>query len=203
MKDGYREFGKWMQQVEKLWAEKRGEKATKRLLTNGSTIKANSLPNTFLTDISYSTTTPARTLPQLILTGNANAPFVVDVKLYGATFSTLEEADYVAAILNSDVVNVAIKPFQSTGLLGERDIHKKLLELPIPTFDHEKKSHVIISELGAEARGEAAAIAASETFPAASTIARQRAFMRTALKDKMREINKLVINLLKGSATGE
>jgi hypothetical protein len=31
-----------------------------------------------------------------------------------------------------------IKPFHSTGLMGELDIEKKLLELPIPTFYHQK-----------------------------------------------------------------
>lgn len=41
------------------------------------------------------------------------------------------EADYPGAVLNSPVVNEKIKPFQSRGLLGERDIPKKVLELQV------------------------------------------------------------------------
>src|SRR5947209_8238623 len=62
-------------------------------------------------------------------------PFVVEHKLYWAAFDGEEEAHYLAAILNSNVPNNEIKPFQSLGLMGERDIEKKVLELPIPLFD--------------------------------------------------------------------
>lgn len=93
-------------------------------------------------------------------------------------------------------MNAAIKPFQSTGLLGERDVHKKLLELPIPTFDQEKPKHRRISELGATAREEAVKAIQSGEFPVDSTIARQRRFMREHLKSELEEIDKLVAALL-------
>jgi hypothetical protein len=51
--------------------------------------------------------------------------FVVELKLYWAAFSNRAEAHHVTSILNSKRANRAIKPFQSTGLLGERDIEKK------------------------------------------------------------------------------
>jgi len=127
---------------------------------------------------------------------NQIAPFIVDVKLYWAAFSVRQEADYVAAILNSETVNAAIKPFQSVGLLGERDIHKKLLELPIPTFDRDNKKHCKISELGTNARQEAELAIKSGIFPVDSTIARQRGFMRKHLKSELLEIDKLVGDLL-------
>ena len=60
----------------------------------------------------------------------------------------MEEAYYISAILNSNVVNKAIKPFQSLGVLGERDIHTLPLELPIPDFDSKNQFHRRISELG-------------------------------------------------------
>lgn len=126
-------------------------------------------------------------------------PFIVDVKLYWAAFLTHEEANYVAAILNSDTVNLAIKPFQSTGLLGERDIHKKLLELPIPTYNPESKVHKEISGLGAAARVGAKKLIKSGEFPVDSSIARQRSFIRVALKTEMKEIDKLVAALLKSA----
>ena len=36
-----------------------------------------------------------------------------------AAFNTADEAHYLAAILNSNVPNDQIKPFQSLGLMGE------------------------------------------------------------------------------------
>lgn len=102
-----------------------------------------------------------------------------------------------AAILNSETVNQAIMPFQSAGLLGERDIHKKLLELPIPTFNHENKAHTNIAKLGAQAREEAAKLISSAALPADSSIALQRGFVRLNLKSIMEKIDDLVANLLK------
>jgi hypothetical protein len=42
----------------------------------------------------------------------------------------------------------------------------------------------------------------SDKFPSASSIARQRGFVRTALKAQMKEIDNLVVVLLKGQAVG-
>ena len=123
-------------------------------------------------------------------------PFVVDVKLYWAACATLEEADYLTAILNSETVNLAIKPFQSMGLLGERDIHKKLLELPIPLFSSKDPAHRRLAELGEVARLKADNVVLSPHFPAKSSIARQRGFVRDSLRDEMNEINKAVQLLL-------
>ena len=98
--------------------------------------------------------------------------------------------------MNSDTVNDAIKPFQSTGLMGERDIHKKLLELPIPTFDQEKAKHRKLSELRANAPEEAQNALKSEKFPRDSSLARQRAFIRERLKPELKAIDKLVSDIL-------
>ena len=51
--------------------------------------------------------------------------FVVDYRLYWVACNGVEECDYLTAVLNSSVVNEAIKPFQTVGLLGERHISKK------------------------------------------------------------------------------
>jgi hypothetical protein len=93
-------------------------------------------------------------------------------------------------------VNAAIKPFQSVGLLGERDIHKKLLELPIPIYNHEDSKHQKISELGARARETAVIAIKSGSFPMDCSIAKQRGFIRSHLETEMDEIDELVANLL-------
>jgi hypothetical protein len=194
---GYRKFGKWMHEAEEIWNTKRKDKADKQSLYERldyqKELTRQDLKQRYLVLYNHSGMNVAAAFFDR---GVQEIPFIVDVKLYWAAFSTKEEADYVAAILNSETVNAAIKPFQSVGLLGERDIHKKLLELPIPTFHHENHMHVKISELGAKARHEAVKAIKSGTFPLDSSIAKQRSFMRKHLKDEMEEIDDLVAKLL-------
>ncbi len=197
MKKGYRNFGKWMQDAENLWNTKRKDKANKQSLYERldyqKELTRQSFKQRYLVLYNHSGMNVAAAFFDR---GTAKIPFVVDVKLYWAAFNAREEADYVAAILNSETVNAAIKPFQSVGLLGERDIHKKLLELPIPTYNHEDKKHVKISELGAKAREVAVEMVKSGDFPIDSSIARQRGFVRTHLKKELMEIDTLVAKLL-------
>lgn len=123
-------------------------------------------------------------------------PFVVDTTLYWAAFMDKSEANYVTAILNSRIVNEAIKPFQSTGLLGERHVHKKLLDLPIPLFDPKNPKHRKLSEMGLLAHKQVQTAMNDPNFPIGSSLARQRAYTRTAVKDTLAEIDDLVKALL-------
>jgi hypothetical protein len=197
MREGYREFAAWIKQAEDIWIEKRGQKSGRMSL---------------LEWLDYQGKLTAQNLNQchLVLYNAAGTnvsaayfdrkshplPFVIDHKLYWAAFSNPIEAHYLTAVLNSETVNHAIKPFQSAGLLGERDIHKKLLELPIPTFDSESNEHRTLGELGAKARVEMTKLVQSGHFPVSSTIARQRAFVREHLATEMNEIDRLVVKLL-------
>ncbi len=53
-------------------------------------------------------------------------------------------------LLNSPVLDQLIKPMQSRGLFGLRDIHKKIWELPIPEFDPSNEKHLEPARLGEE-----------------------------------------------------
>jgi hypothetical protein len=118
--------------------------------------------------------------------------FVVEHKLYWAAFSNPREAHYVVAVLNSHSANECIKPFQSTGLMGERDIEKKLLELPIPTFDHENPKHNALADIGICVWKRAKEVVSAAEFPAGSSTARQRGLLRANLKSELSQIDKLV-----------
>lgn len=195
--NGYREFGKWVRQAEKVWIEKRKGKAKKQNLYERldyqRELTRQDLSQRHLVLYNHS----GMNLAAAYFDRHSCAlPFVVDVKLYWAAFRDAEEADYVAAVLNAEFVNAAIKPFQSTGLLGERDIHKKVLDLPIPVYNRKLEEHQRLAELGQRARDEAAAVAKSPSFPAASSLARQRAFMRENLKKTLQEIDRLVRRIL-------
>lgn len=195
--DGFRHLGEWMQDAENIWNEKREAKAGKQniyeRLDYQRELTSQELSHRYLVLFNKSGTNVSATVFDR---SEHQIPFIVDYTLYWASFSSEAEADYITAIINSSIVNLAIKPFQSTGLLGERDVTKKVLELPIPTYNHEDKKHVKISELGAKAREAAVEIVKSGEFPINSSIARQRGFVRTRLKKDLQEIDALVARLL-------
>ena len=84
---------------------------------------------------------------------------IVDTKLYQVTCRNLDEAHYLLAIINSDSLADAAKPFCTTNWAKKiRDLHKHLWKLPIPEYDAENDSHVRLSVLGKAAVGEARAV---------------------------------------------
>lgn len=81
---------------------------------------------------------------------------ILDTKLYQVTCRGLDEANYLMAIVNSDVLASAVKPFCGTNWAHKiRDLHKHLWKLPIPEFDGNNALHERLSRLGEEAAEEA------------------------------------------------
>jgi hypothetical protein len=81
--------------------------------------------------------------------------FVADNVTYRYYADSEDHARYLVGVLNSRLVNEAIKPYQPQGLQGERDIHRRPFEVcPIPLFDSNKKLHRQIVEVAREAREE-------------------------------------------------
>jgi hypothetical protein len=194
---GYRHVAEWMDEVERTWSEKREAKAGRmsalEWLDYQGKLTAQKLNHRHLVLYNAAgTNVSAAHFDRESVT----LPFVVDHKLYWAAFSDPREADYVTATLNSETVNDRIKPFQSTGLLGERDVHKKLLDLPIPIYNEAVREHRHLADLGDKAQKDAATVVKSTGFPAATSLARQRAFVRLSLKDTFAEINRLVKRIL-------
>lgn len=194
---GYREFAKWMERAEKIWVEKRGAKASRQTVLQRIDyqrgLTAQSPGHRYLVLYNAAGTNVSATYCDR---RGIKLPLVAEHKLYWAAFRHPIEAHFVSAILNSESVNEAIKPFQSTGLMGERDIEKKLLDVPIPVFDSKNTKHRKLSALGIKAHRQARAIIRDHNFPAATSLARQRAYVRTALKDTLTEIDVHVKDLL-------
>jgi hypothetical protein len=195
--EGFRDCGDWMDKVVENWDLKRQKKASRQSAYERL-------------DYQRSLSTQDLAAPHLVLYNAAGTnlsaavfsrsdsaeTFFVDAKLYYLTTTKRSEAAYLAAILNSRVVNLLIKPFQSVGLQGERDIHKKVLELPIPLFDERKADHVALAKLGEEAAKrakEAIEKAKGENWPAG--LARRRAIVRQGIGDVLDRIDEAVKQL--------
>lgn len=193
--EGYREFAAWMEKAERIWKKHRGAKAVKQNVyqrldyQKGLTVQ--DLSARRLVVFNRSGTYP---VAACVDRRDLSVPFVVDFALYWVEMTNQAEADYLDAILNAPEVNERIKPFQSVGLLGERDVTKKILDLPIPRYDATLQKHQALAGLGAKARERAANLITSEDFP--RSLGAQRTWIRTELQDLLEEIDKLVKAIL-------
>jgi hypothetical protein len=90
----------------------------------------------------------ASPLPKGVL---ATLGFVADVDTFYYQTKDDAEAHYLCAILNAPYVDEKIKPWQTRGQWGERDIVRRPFEvLPIPRFDPEDEKHRKLAELSKE-----------------------------------------------------
>ncbi|MEP7123351.1 MAG: N-6 DNA methylase [Byssovorax sp.] len=76
---------------------------------------------------------------------------VIEHKLYWGTASSLGEARYVEAVLNSNVITQRVRPLQARGQHNPRDYDKYVWQLPIPMYDPEDKRHARLASLAERA----------------------------------------------------
>jgi hypothetical protein len=124
---------------------------------------------------------------------------VIDHKLYWAATASTEEAHYLIAILNSDVLKDRVKPLQSKGLFGARDWDKYVFSVPFEFFDPSNDLHLQLAEAG----GRAESLANAASLTAGLDFKRSRAEVRSVLVSDgvAKEIEKLVDAVLPTVAT--
>jgi aminoglycoside phosphotransferase len=106
-----------------------------------------------------------------------------------------EHALFLVGVLNSHVVNEAIKPYQTQGLQGERDIHRRPFEVcPIPLFDPKNRLHQQIARVAAQARKKV--LPWKDKIEGNAGQAREKA--RNIVQSELSELNDLVVKLLDG-----
>jgi len=126
--------------------------------------------------------------------------FIVDHKAYSFTTSNLNEAYFVTGILNSSVPNQMMKDFQSRGLFGARDIHKKILDIYFPRFNRTEVNHrqlALVSETAHQKAGEYLHAHPPEGPLTPGRLGRLRSAIKQHLKDEMNEIDPLVEKITK------
>ncbi len=149
----------WVKRSESIWNKRRknkGQSAFDRLNYNSLLsdqklkVKVTVLYNKSGTNLvaAYLTTSECRMVGGLTVAG-----FIADHVTYRYYVETEDHALYLVGVLNSNVVNEAIKPYQSQGLMGERDIHRRPFEVcPIPLFEAQTPLHKKIVEVARKGR---------------------------------------------------
>jgi hypothetical protein len=205
-------LAEWVERAQETWDRKRREKARRmnvlerldrqRGLT-GQTLKTKyivfyPMSATYMCGVAVNKTVP----PFLVGGQRVRCHGLVSDKNFYFETNRSHEAHYLAAILNAPEIDRLVKPMQTTGLWGPRDIHKKVWELPVPEFNENNPKHTRLAEVA-----EGCAKKVNEMVPelkeffkdvrAPHAIGRARTAVRDALSEELAEIDSLVKDILK------
>jgi hypothetical protein len=202
---GYVNFANWLSRAQEIWVSKRTEKSSHRFQSvldrldyNG--LLSNQNPNKRYVVLNNSSGTNIAScvinkndLPDLQILRAKIKPsgFVAYCETFFYETDDKMEAHYLCAFLNSDVLNLAIKPLQPKGSFGERRIERLPYRFAIPKFDGSNASHRALSELSIQCHEELSL----KKFQKKST-AGLRKEAREAIKGHLANINKIVSELL-------
>jgi SAM-dependent methyltransferase len=222
---GHGHTAQWMEVAQRLWEEYRGEKKERMDIyerlnyQNGLTSQDPSAKYRVVYNTSGEHLTAAIVpVGPLSVTVKMQArdielelrDTIIDHTLYVAHVDSLEEADYLAAVLNSSVLDMAVKPLQAKGEKGARHFHKKLLEFPIPKYNSESNIHKQLAEFGKTARERVCGRVLKEVlhelgyderlaergYLTMQEVGRLRATIRERLRDILIGIDNLIAELL-------
>jgi len=121
---------------------------------------------------------------------------LADYKTYFFEINDHKEALYLSAVLNAPVIDKLIKPMQTRGLWGPRDICKKVLELPIPKYNTSNPVHLSLAELSETCTQKVAQWVKSEGTGTSKSIGVLRRKVREMLSKELNEIDELVKKIL-------
>jgi methylase of polypeptide subunit release factors len=207
---GYSGLKAWLLDVEKKWKEKRGEKAEKvdvyswlnyqnKLTNQRSQVGYRVLYNASGTYLVASVVENRSRVVKVDSSEIKISGVIADVKTFRYDTSDLDEALFIAAILNAPIVDSLIKPMQSRGQFGERDIHKKVLELPLPKFRPKDKGHLELVRLAKQAQGKVEKIV-PELERRYFSIGKIRQMVKSEIEEELLKIDKIVRDLISETA---
>lgn len=203
---GFTGLGEWLGKAEKIWKEKRGVKKSKLtiyqrldyakgLTDQDPTARFKVLYLTSGTNLASCFVDLTQRIE--IDVDGAGLPlrgFVAECTTYCSEVKDEKEAYYLVSVFNSNIVNSLIKPMQAKGLFGERHIHKKVLELPIPDYNPNETTHRRLAELSKQCSKRVKQIL--PTVTRYKSIAKIRGEIRKALAKELQEIDELVKHIL-------
>ncbi len=201
MNKGYLNASRWFTNAENIWKIHRTEKneviSCINYLNWQNKLTEQNLNAKYLVLYSASAKDANTTV---VKRQDLDLEFIVESKGYWIGTNNLNEAYYVAAILNSSIPNLLMKDFQSKGLFGARDVHKKILDVYFPKFDENEATHIQLAQLSQTAH-EKALKYLQDNPPqqelSAMHLGRLRTTIKRHLAKEMGEIDGVVKKILK------
>ena len=170
---GYSRLAQWLERTEALWEEQKKSAMThlERIDYHGEL--SCQLPVSPIRVV-YAT---SGTIPAAFVVTESTE--IVDSSLYWAMVSSLDEADYLCGVLNSEALRAGVARYQAQGQWGARHFHKFVFNLPIPRYDGEDDLHRRLAEAARTAEDVASLVPLKE----GEHFRTSRKRIRTALKE--------------------
>jgi type I restriction-modification system DNA methylase subunit len=196
MQEGYLNASKWFKSTEDIWEIQKTEKS-KNMTANGRLnfqrgLTEQNLNAPFLVLYNSSAKDANATVVER---NKLDISFFVESKGYCFSTYNKNEAYYLTAILNSKIPNELMKDFQTRGLFGARDVHKKILDIYFPKFDKNNEIHTQLAELSKEAHKKVEKYLQDnppQKELSATRLGKLRLDIKKHLAAEMKEIDKLV-----------
>jgi methylase of polypeptide subunit release factors len=194
---GHPGLHEWLNQTENLWNthKKAGNKSTVyQWLDYAGKLTAQHPTGYYTVVYNRAGTNLASCVisPPLSKAGLPVQGFVADVDTYYYQTKDDMEAHYLCACLNAPHVDETIKPHQTRGQWGERDIHRRPFEyVPIPKFNPNDEKHCKLAELSKECHEKVKKLKLE-----GKNIGFQRNKVREHLAAELAEIDRLVREIL-------
>jgi hypothetical protein len=196
MQEGYLNASKWFTNVENTWQIHRTEK--NQIISSENYLNwQNKLIEQNVNDryIVLYNGRGSDSSSNVVDRNNLDLEILIDHALYFITINNIKEAYYLSAFLNSNQLNLLMKNFQSTGLFGARNIHRKILDIHFPRFDENNETHHKLAQLSEQAHEKAKQYLATnppQQELSATHLGRLRVAIKKHLSEEMKEIDKLV-----------
>ncbi|MBS1924704.1 MAG: SAM-dependent DNA methyltransferase [Bacteroidetes bacterium] len=200
LKDGYSNAARWFQNAENIWKIHRTEKnqkiSSEDYLNWQNKLTEQNLNAPYIVLYNASAKDANATV---VKRKDLDLEFIVESKGYALVTNNLKEAYYLTAILNSTTPNLMMKDFQTKGLFGARDVHKRILDIYYPKFDDKDEKHLSIAELSKTAHETVAAFL--KTIDKTKKVeglqlGKIRLDIKKHLTKEMKEIDKLVKQII-------
>lgn len=197
---GFLNASRWFSQTEKIWDKNKTQKS-KKMSANDRLNFQNGVTEQNLNDkylVLYNSSAKDAN-STIVKREDLDFEFIVESKAYSFITSNLNEAYYLTAILNSAAPNKMMKDFQSRGLYGARDVHKKILDIYYPLFDKSNENHKNLAVFSEKAHRKASEFIASNPPKGNLSpikLGRYRLDIKKYLKNEMSEIDKLVEKII-------
>ncbi len=201
LEEGYRHAARWFQEAENIWQIHRTQKnekiSSENYLNWQNKLTAQNLNAPYL--VLYNTSAKDANAT-VVKREDLDFEFIADCKGYSFVTANLQEAYWLAAILNSTVPNLMMKDFQTKGLFGARDVCKKILDVYWPKFNGKNATHQQVAELGRKAHDSVSEFLAVHVDPDQKIegihLGKLRLEIKAHLHKEMKEIDTLVKQIM-------